>query len=616
MDGALDPQGRLVNDRTTEGVRHYPLPFGAELIGDAGVRFRFYAPAVKEVELAIQGKDSQAMSADGHGWHELDVAHAGPGTRYRYVLPDRTSVPDPVSRFQPEDVDGPSEVIDPGAFLWKSDAWKGRPWSEAVLYELHVGAFTPEGTLQAALTKLDHLVTLGVTAIELMTMSDFAGRRNWGYDSVLLYAPDSAYGRPEDLKGFVEEAHQRGMMVILDVVYNHFGPEGNYLPQYFPQILSKEHKTAWGSALNFDGECSEEVRALILENALYWIEEYNIDGLRLDATHAMIDNSPRHILDELAARVREAAGDRHVHLILENENNIARRLARSSDGTADIYTAQWNHDIDHLLGAGFMGAMDDRETDDKGETDRLGKALSEGFVIAAQEHHEEYEAGCHVPPNAFVSFLQSHDLVGNRIFGERVTSLLPAEVVRALVAVALLLPQTPMLFMGEEWGASSPFPYFCDFHGDLGKAVQKGRCEQISKLPGVSQEDLQKAPDCQAESTFRSAKLHWEERSEGEHAAWLELYRGLLAVRLKEIAPLLEGLSGRCGSYRVLGAGGLAMEWKLAGGVHLHLAANLWHKARGGFGEQDGASLWSEGNAGDGDELGPWAVRWSLRAAS
>lgn len=558
------------------------------------------------------------MAADGQGWHELTVPEAGPGTRYRFRLPDGTEVPDPVSRFQPEDVAGPSEVIDPEAYRWQGSEWTGRPWAETVLYELHIGTFTHEGTFQAAKDQLDHLADLGITAIELMTISDFAGTRNWGYDSVLMYAPDSAYGRPQDLKAFVEAAHARGIQVILDVVYNHFGPEGNFLPKYFPQILSEDEETAWGPALNFDGAGSEQTRELILQNALYWLDEYQVDGLRLDAAHAIIDHGPKHVLDELAERVHALAGNRHVHLIREDENNIAVKLARAGDGCVSCYTAQWNHDIDHLLGAGFMGDKEDRLADDQGETDRLGKALTEGFVIAAEEHGKGSEAGCHVPPNAFVSFLQSHDLVGNRIFGERVTSLLPREVVRALVSVALLLPQAPMLFMGEEWGASTPFPYFCDFHGDLGIAVQKGRCEQIGKLPGVSQEDLKNAPNCQAESTFRSAQLCWEELDEANHRAWFTMYRQLLKLRRERIVPLLGGLSGRCGQYQVLGPGALKCVWTLAGGAKLHLQANLWHEAREGFGPTEGDVLWTEGTMSEGtnsdaDVLGAWAVRWSLQ---
>ncbi len=593
---------------------HRVLPFGSEYVAGTGTRFRLFAPAVGHVDLLIVGRASLPMTRNGDGWHELTVPEAGPGARYRYRLPDGTSVPDPASRFQPEDVAGPSEVVDPTTYRWRKDDWRGRPWSEAVLYELHVGTFTPQGTYDAAMGHLEHLAALGVTAIELMTISDFAGLRNWGYDSVLLYAPDSAYGRPEGLKAFVEAAHGYGLMVILDVVYNHFGPEGNYLPQYYPEILSTGNKTSWGPALNFDGPCSEQARELILENALFWLEEYRVDGLRLDAAHAMIDNGPKHILDELAERVHAFAAGRLIHLIREDENNIAGRLTREGDGCPQYYTAQWNHDIDHLLGAGFMGTFDERKVEDKGETDRLGKAISEGFVIAAEEKGDGFETGCHVPPNAFVSFLQSHDLVGNRIFGERVTSLLPAETVRALVAVALLMPQAPMLFMGEEWGATTPFPYFCDFHGDLSVAVQKGRCEQLSKLPGVSQEDLKNAPNPQAESTFLSAQLRWEELAQPEHAAWLDLYKALLTVRRERIVPLLGNLSGRCGTHNVLGPGALRCEWKLAGNTHLRLEANLWHEARGDFGADEGEVLWVEGHA-TAAELGPWSVRWSLPAS-
>lgn len=604
-----------MESRRADTVRRRVLAFGAELLDAGGVRFRIFAPAAKEVKLALEHRAPLAMRAYGRGWHELAVIDAGAGVRYRYLLPDGTHVADPASRFQPEDVSGPSEVIDPAAYAWQGSEWRGRPWSEAVLYELHVGTFTPEGTFRAAIDKLDHLAALGVTAIELMTIADFPGTRNWGYDMVLLYAPDSAYGRPEDLKAFVEAAHARGLMVFLDVVYNHFGPEGNFLPKYFPEIMSKEHKTAWGAALNFDGECSHEARELILQNALFWLEEYNIDGLRLDATHAIIDHSPKHLLEELVERVQAYAGERHIHLILENENNIAKLLTRSSEGECDRYTAQWNHDIDHLLGAGFVGGMDERKQDDRGETDRLGKAIAEGFVIAAQENKDEYEAGCHVPPTAFVAFLQSHDLVGNRIFGERVTALQSRQTVRALAAVYLLLPQIPMLFMGEEWGATSPFLYFCDFHGDLGKALREGRREQIGKLPGVSQEDLDKAPDPQAESTFRSCQLKWDELNDAEHRELLEFYTRLVAVRRERITPLLRGLSARCGSYEVLGPGAVKVHWDLPRGVKLHLAANLWHEPRAGFGDAPGEVLWTEGSAGQGGELGAWSVRWTAETS-
>ena len=292
----------------------HPLPAGATLLPEGGTRFRVWAPGGETVGLLLEGSEIRdgrehsgilSMRAQPDGWHELVVASAGAGTRYQFVLPDAMKVPDPASRFQPEDVHGPSEVIDPAGYDW-TVPWAGRPWDEIVLYELHVGAFTPEGTFRAAIGKLDHLQRLGITGIEIMPVWDFPGSRNWGYDGVLPYAPDSSYGRPEDFKAFIEAAHQRGIAVLLDVVYNHFGPDGNYLPVYAPKFFTDRHQTPWGAAVNYDGEYSEPVREFVINNALYWIKEYELDGLRLDAVHAIIDEGPRHLLDELAERVRAA----------------------------------------------------------------------------------------------------------------------------------------------------------------------------------------------------------------------------------------------------------------------------------------------------------------------
>ncbi len=595
---------------TDTSVRTHKMPFGAE-ISDTGTRFRVAAPAVDAMGLKIGEGPVLPMSAVGGGWFELWADHASAGTLYRFVLPDGSEVPDPASRFQPMDVHGPSEVIDPASYAWRCADWKGRPWEEAVLYELHVGAFTTEGTFQSAIGNLNHLSRLGVTAIELMCPSDFAGNRNWGYDGVLLYAPDSAYGRPEQMKAFIDAAHECGIMVFLDVVYNHFGPEGNYITRYFPRICSDRHETPWGKGLNFDGPGSREVRELIVQNALYWVDEFFIDGLRLDASHAMIDESERHILDELRERVQEAAGDRHVHLILENEDNISERLPRNADGSAAGYTAQWNHDITHLL-AGVLGkSCEERAEDDSGETEKLGKALAEGFVIAAQEKGT-VGARCTVPPTAFISFIQTHDLIGNRIFGDRLTATVSKEAVRAIAAIYLLLPQIPMLFMGEEWAATTPFPFFCDYHGELAEQIRKGRCEQLTKQdPAPSEEELRRAPDPQAEETFRSAQLRWEESEEGEHTAWLSWYTAVLRARHEKVVPLLRGLCETCGKYEVLGPGGLKAIWTLADGRRLHLAVNLCASARDGYGEMEGERVWVQGSAESG-QLGPWSVLWTV----
>ena len=590
------------------------MPFGAEVWTDGRVRFRIFAPDAVSVQLAL-GDEGELlpMPAQGDGWYELVSSSAGAGSRYRFQLPDGSQVPDPASRYQPEDVHGPSEVVDPTAFAWHDGAWKGRPWNEAVLYELHVGTFTPEGTFRSALTKLDHLAELGITAIELMSIADFAGNRNWGYDDVLLYAPDSAYGRPEDVKTFVEAAHGRGMMVILDVVYNHFGPEGNYITRYFHQVCSEKHSTPWGQALNFDGARCEQVRALILHNALYWIEEFHMDGLRLDASHRLVDDSTKHVLEELRERVYGLAGDRHVHLILEDEYNIARRLVREKDGEPADYTAQWNHDITHLLGGAMSTSCMAQEGDPLGETERLGKALAGGFVIAAEMNGTAASAP-KVPPTAFVAFIQTHDLVGNRIFGDRIHASAPMAAVRAIAAIYLLSPQIPMLFMGEEWAASTPFPFFSDYHGELAEAVRKGRCEQLEKSePKPSREELERAPNPQGEETFRSAQLKWDELTEAEHAGGSRWYQGVLRVRREAVVQLLAGLRETCSSYEVIAPGGLKVRWTLAGGAELSVAANLCGEPRGGFGEAAGRLIWLEGTDDGRGQLGSWSVRWDVK---
>ncbi len=517
------------------------MPFGAEVTAE-GVRFRVFAPVVDAMRLQMEGaSDLLQMHAVGDGWYELRTDAASAGSRYRCVLPDGTSVPDPASRFQPEDVAGASEVIDPEAFAWSDVGWRGRPWHEAVIYELHVGSFTREGTFRAAVERLDHLVELGVTAIELMSLSDFPGTRNWGYDAVLPFAPDSAYGRPEELKRLVDEAHRRSLMVFLDVVYNHFGPEGDYTARYFPQMCSAHHASPWGKAFNFDGPGSHQVREFFIHNALYWMEEFHIDGLRLDASHLMVDEGPKHILEELAERVRGAAAGREVHLILEDQYNVAQRLMRRDDGSAISYTAQWNHDMSHLLSAAFgnVGTGHDPAGED---TQLLAEMLANGYVLPPSASRYPEEVLRRVPPNAYIAYTQTHDLVGNRIDAKRLHALVPPEAQRAATAVMLLLPQTPMLFMGEEWNATALFPFFSDYHDQIGEAVRKGRSDFLKKQLLASDEEVSKAPDPQAESTFRSAQLDWNELGEEPHARVLGRYRDLLRVRREEIVPLMEGM--------------------------------------------------------------------------
>jgi malto-oligosyltrehalose trehalohydrolase len=595
--------------------RHHRMPFGAEL-SDHGVRFRLWAPKYNKISLVLgEAGAVRPMNSLADGWHEFQTAEAGPGTRYRFLLPDGIAVPDPASRFQPEDVHGPSEVIQADAYRWADDGWRGRAWHECVIYELHVGAFTPQGTFRAAIDHLDDLRDLGVTAIELMPVADFPGERNWGYDGVLLFAPDSSYGRPEDLKALVDAAHSRGIAVILDVVYNHFGPDGNYLPLY-SHIFTESHHTPWGAAVNYDAEHSLIVRNLIVNNGVYWIREYNLDGLRLDAVHAIIDESPKHLLEELADAVREAAGSRPVHLILENEENEARWLARRENGQPVDFTAQWNDDVHHALHTAASGEKVGYYGDYAGDTNKLGRALAEGFAFQGElmpfRGHPRGEPSGDLPPTAFVSFIQNHDQVGNRAFGDRITAFAPPEAVRAVAAVYLLAPQIPMIFMGEEWGAVQPFPFFCDFGADLAEAVRNGRRAEFARFPEFQDpEQRERIPDPTARETFLSAKLRWEDASSEGFARWRDWYRRVLTVRRDEVIPRLRGTGGNAGDYDVLGKLAVRVRWCLSAGCELVLTANLKAVSIDKFELPRGRVLWIEGKAQHGG-LGPWSAVWTL----
>jgi malto-oligosyltrehalose trehalohydrolase len=620
---------RLLDQFTAAGgsldgvTRGHGMPYGAQIESQAGVRFRLWAPQCAEVRLSVEVPNAPArvkrMTAREDGWHEFLEAECGAGTRYRYLLPEGTQVPDPASRFQPEDVHGPSEVIDPAAYRWGDASWVGRPWHEAIIYELHVGTFTDAGTFSAAIEQLDHLAALGVTAIELMPIADFPGTRNWGYDGVLLYAPDSSYGRPEDLKAFIDAAHVRGLMVLLDVVYNHFGPDGNYLPLYAPGFFTERHKTPWGAAVNYDGSDAKPVREFIIHNALYWIEEYHVDGLRLDAVHAILDDGPTHLLEELAERVR-ASQLRPIHLLLENEENQSRWLARDPDGAASLYSAQWNDDLHHVLHVAATGEDQGYYADYLNSSDKLGRALAEGFAyqgeLMAFSGRPRGTPSAALPPVAFVGFIQNHDQIGNRAFGERLPLIASLKAMRAIAAIYLLLPQVPMLFMGEEWGSRQPFPFFCDFHGDLAEKVRQGRREEFARFPEFKDESIRaRIPDPQAISTFLSAKLNWAELQEPPHAAWLEFYRRLLEVRQRWIWPQLRKMEGHAGRYQILGRGAVRVSWKNLDGGGLVLQVNLSDAPLQSFSADSERVLWQEGE-GNGANVGPWCVRWSMRAES
>ncbi|HWA39355.1 MAG TPA: malto-oligosyltrehalose trehalohydrolase [Burkholderiales bacterium] len=574
------------------------MNFGAQVLAGGGVRFRLWAPAAARVEVVIDGT-RLPMKASGDGWFEREERAARAGTLYRYCIDDEVLVPDPASRFQPQDCEGPSEVIDPAAFPWK-DGWKGRPWSEAVVYELHVGTFSPRGDYRGVAEKLPHLASLGVTAIELMPLSDFAGRRNWGYDGVLPYAPDSAYGRPEDLKALVQTAHDRGLMVLLDVVYNHFGPKGNFLGRYAPQFFTARHRTPWGAAINFDGEGSRWVREYFIQNALYWLGEYRLDGLRFDAVHAIIDQSPRHVLDELAFTVRKAF-QRPIHLVLENDLNQARYMGPAK------YTAQWNDDSHHgyhVLATGEDDGYYVAYADAPAK--HLARSLAEGFAYQGEVSpftgEKRGEPSTHVPPSAFVDFLQNHDQVGNRAFGERLLSLSDEKVLRALTAILLLAPSPPMLFMGEEWGCTQPFLFFCDFDGELGEAVRDGRRAEFARFAAFRDPAARaRIPDPIAEPTFRRSALDWSAAQAPAGKAWVAFYAELLALRRAHIWPLRPGP----GRHRMAGERAFHVDWPLQGGGTLRLAANLGERP-----EKlalEGRPFHVHGTPGE-----PWSVAWTI----
>jgi len=555
------------------------------------------------------------MQPASEGWYHVDAAVAR-DTRYAFRIDGHQLVPDPASRFNPDDVHGPSALVDPLAFAWPDAAWRGRRWEEAVLYELHVGTFTPAGTFEAAVGRLDDLAALGITALELMPVADFPGARSWGYDGVLPFAPDSSYGTPDDFKRLVAAAHARGLMVLLDVVYNHFGPDGNYLGLYAPQFFNARHQTPWGAAINFDGPGSRTVRDFFLHNALYWLEEYNLDGLRIDAVHAIRDDSSPDFIEELGAAVRKGPGaHRHVHLILENDLNQARFLARDADGKPRCATAQWNDDVHHAAHVILTGERDGYYVDYATQPLwYLGRALAEGFGYQGEPSayrggHSRGEVSLDIPPVAFVNFLQTHDQVGNRAFGERIGHLAAPEPLRALTASLLLAPSIPLIFMGEESGAGSPFLYFCDFHGDLAAAVREGRRAEFGRFERFgAPASRERIPDPNAETTYAASRLDWNQRDGGAARAWLELYQGLLAIRRDVLVPHLAAASH--GEFHVLAPGRLAVHWPLGPRAVWHLLANLSPESAMRDPLPPGEVVYCSQDVDE--DLPPWLVRVSI----
>ena len=603
--------------------RRHSMPFGAELTADDKVRFRLWAPSARQVELVLCGTPAhfRQMLPNGDGWFELVTGEARVGTRYKFRIDGALEVADPASRRNPEDVNGPSEVVDPLAFGWTDGAWRARPWHQAVIYELHIGAFSPEGTFAGAAKKLDHLAQLGVTVIELMPVADFPGSRGWGYDGVLPYAPESAYGTPEELKSLIAAAHSRGIAVMLDVVYNHFGPEGNYLNAYACQFFTERHHTPWGAGINYDGPDSRAVRDFFIHNVLYWLEEYHLDGLRFDAVHAIQDDSAVHLLTEIAQRVRTGPGrERPIYLVLENGANEARWLG--PEGGPESFDAQWDDDVHHCLHAILTGESDGYYVDYAERPHAmLCRSLAEGFAYQGESSEHEGRArgepSAHLPPTAFVNFLQNHDQIGNRALGERLSHLVENEDAhRAAVALLLLAPSPPMLFMGEEWSATEPFPYFCDFEPELATRVREGRRREFARFARFSSPaGADSIPDPTAATTFQSACLDWSQLADPQHARWLDHYRRLLTIRHRDIVPCITRIrSGRCVKLEANGA--FAVDWSLEDGAVLHLIANLTSRPVPVVGRAAGRMIFSTHpnirGALQRNELAAWSVTWLL----
>lgn len=502
-----------------------------------GVRFRVWAPERQTVELVLEGEPAGSeprLERVGDYWEGL-VPGLGTGALYRYRLDGEGPFPDPASRAQPRGVHGPSQVVDAGRFSWKSRDWPGLALEDTTVYELHVGTFTTAGTFAAAAERLPEIQDLGVSAVELMPIAAFPGRRNWGYDGVDLFAPVSAYGEPDDLRRLVDEAHSLGLGVFLDVVYNHLGPDGAYLGMFSPWYFSRTHETPWGAAVNLDGEGSGPVRHFLIENAMHWVHEYRFDGLRLDACHALIDDSPRHLLAEMQARVRQSASPRRVLMIAEDSRNLAHMVQPESEGGWGL-DAIWADDLHHQLRVALAGDREGYYGDFTGSLEDTAKTLADGWYYQGQ--HSQYTGGprgtdpCSVQPRHFVVCLQNHDQVGNRALGERLHHQIDEASWRAASTLLLLAPQTPLLFMGQEWGATSPFLYFTDHEAELGQLVTRGRRKEFADFSAFADPAARaNIPDPQAETTFRRSRLPWLERTREPHASILRLYRALLKLR-------------------------------------------------------------------------------------
>lgn len=559
------------------GSKSFKKSWGAEFIDASAVRFRVWATGQSRVTLRLGNLDAE-MKPIGDGWFEQVVNSVQAGAIYNYVLADGTVIPDPASRAQKTEVNGPSVVIDPESYQWQHNEWRGRDWQETVVYEMHIGTFTPEGTFRAAIEKLPYLAELGVTMLEVLPVSQFGGGRGWGYDGVLLYAPHAAYGTPDDFKAFIDTAHGLGLSVVLDIVLNHFGPEGNYLPLLSPDFFHPERLTPWGAGIAYDVEAA---RRYIIEAPLYWLQEFNLDGLRFDAIDQIEDLSPKHVLIDIAEKIRAAITDRPIHLTTEDSRNVVFLHPRNPDGSAPLFTGEWNDDFHNAVHVFATGETQGYYQDFANQPEQLlARTLAEGFAyqgeVSQQSGKPRGVPSAGQPPLFFVDFIQNHDQIGNRAQGERLIELAGADRTRVLLATLLLSPHVPLLFMGEEYGETNPFLFFTDFHGDLAKAVREGRAKEFQGHAGFENETV---ADPNAKKTFEMSKLDWQKPGTEEGQRWLELTRELLTLRREHIVPLLASAGGNSGRVVETAEGYVAVSWAFPQGT-LSIALNIGETTR------------------------------------
>jgi len=547
---------------------HYAFArsWGADPGPDGFTRFRIWAPSVAAVVLEIEGQPPTPMDREGGGWYTT-VAPVGAGARYCFRLPDGLAVPDPASRLQAGDVHDPSVVVDPKNYAWRHAEWQGRPWHEAVVYELHAGAF---GGFAGITRRLPELKALGITAVELMPIADFPGRHNWGYDGVMPYAPDTAYGTPDALKTLIDTAHGLGLMVLLDVVYNHFGPDGNYLHAYAKEFFDESKHTPWGAAIDFR---KGAVQRFFIENALFWLLEYRFDGLRFDAVHAILQPE---FLDDMAATIRSRIEPgRHVHLVLEHGGNKASHMRHGFD-------AQWADDTHHCFHVMLTDESEGYYQDFREPARLLARCLAEGFAyqgeVSAYGGKPRGEPSADLPTTAFVICLQNHDQIGNRAFGERLTRLADAKALEAAAALLLLAPFVPMLFMGEEWGTERPFLYFTDHNPQLAELVRNGRREEFKHFAAFADERRRaQIPDPNDPDTFSASIPDFAAATEPLHRKRLALCRELLALRHRHVIPRIPGC--RSTGARAIGEAAVQSAWRMGDGTRLSIATNLGTEA-------------------------------------